>query len=149
MRVTDAIAAAERILPGRRARQERRDPRWQAIIKIGEFNRRAPRTVWTFIAKWGCHSDRDLRAAVGTCLLEHLLEYHFEDYITLVEDLAARDPNFADTVLCYCSEFGRTQLPQNRKRLRALNQKLFNQRLKAKTLRRKATNRSKKQRRRS
>jgi len=97
MRATDAIAAAERILPGRAAREGRRDPRWQAIIKVGEFNQRAPETVWKFIAKWGRHRDPDLRAAVATCLLEHLLEHHFEKYIDRVEELAIRDTNFADT----------------------------------------------------
>ena len=111
MRVTDAVAAAERILPGRAAREGRRDPRWQAIIEIGEFNRRAPETVWKFIAKWGCSSDEDLRAAIGTCLLEHHLQYHFERYIGRVEELAMRDSNFANTVRC-CWEFGRTKLPQ-------------------------------------
>src|SRR5207237_3914174 len=84
---------------------------------------RAPETVWKFIAKWGRHRDPDLRAAVATCLLEHLLEHHFEKYIDRVEELAIRDTNFADTV-CTCWEFGRTELPNNMKRLRALKRKL-------------------------
>lgn len=122
-RVTDAIAAAERILPGRAAREGRLDPRWQAIIRVGDFNERAPRAVWMFIAKWGCSPDQDLRAAIGTCLLEHHLEYHFEQYIDRVEELALRDDHFADTVdLCW--EFGRTELAENRRRFRALKRKL-------------------------
>jgi hypothetical protein len=30
------------------------------------------------VLKWGSHEDEDVRAAIATCLLEHLLEYHFK-----------------------------------------------------------------------
>ena len=32
-----AIARAERVLPGKPAAEGKRDPRWQAIIRVGEF----------------------------------------------------------------------------------------------------------------
>lgn len=37
MTVQEAIAAADAILPGEAAPEGARDPRWQAIIVVGEF----------------------------------------------------------------------------------------------------------------
>jgi hypothetical protein len=37
MTVTEAIAAAEQILPGQAAPENAEDPRWQAIIRVGDF----------------------------------------------------------------------------------------------------------------
>lgn len=126
MAVRDAIAAAERVLPGEAAPEGEQDPRWQAIIEVSEFIRTDREEVWAFIGKWGCHPDDDLRMALSTCLLEHLLEYHFEDYIARVEELALRDHYFADTV-SHSSEFGRTELPQNRKRFANLKRRIRDQ----------------------
>ncbi len=76
--VQRAIARAERILPGTPAPEGKRDPRWQAIIRVGEFIETQPEAVWQFTHRWGKHAQRDLRSAVATCLLEHLLEHHFD-----------------------------------------------------------------------
>ncbi|HEV2296008.1 MAG TPA: hypothetical protein VGR35_19340 [Tepidisphaeraceae bacterium] len=44
--VQRAIARAERILPGKPARDGKRDLRWQAIIRVGEFIETQPEAVW-------------------------------------------------------------------------------------------------------
>jgi len=129
MAVRDAIAAADRVLPGEATLEGEQDPRWQAIIEVSEFIRTDREEVWAFIGKWGCHPDADLRMAVSTCLLEHFLEYHFEDYIARVEELALRDHCFADTV-SHSSEFGRTELPQNRTRFANLKQRIRDDKIK-------------------
>src|SRR5207248_3326080 len=74
------IARAERILSDRRRKppEDGLDPRWQAVIKVGEFIETDPEQVWAFATKWGKHPSSDLRAAIATCLVEHLLELHFE-----------------------------------------------------------------------
>jgi hypothetical protein len=77
MTVHDAIAAAERILPGDAAPDNAKDPRWQAIIEIGHFVSAEPEAIWPFVLKWGSYEDEDLRTAIATCLLEHLMEFHF------------------------------------------------------------------------
>ena len=96
--VGDAIAKAEAVLPGRAAPDGETDPRWQAIIRVAEFIETDPEAVWPFIKRWGGHPDEDLRMAVATCLLEHLLEHHFDDFIARVEDRARADALFAGTV---------------------------------------------------
>jgi len=95
MTVDQAIRNAERVLPGE-AVDEGTDPRWQAIISIGEFSEAEPEAVWGFIRRWAPHSDSDLRDAIATCLLEHLLEHHFESYFPRVEIEARSDPRFGD-----------------------------------------------------
>src|SRR5262245_38109410 len=94
MTVQEAIAAADAILPGHAAPAGEIDQRWQAIIKIGEFIEDEPEAVWAFIVRWGPSSDSDLRAAIATCLLEHLLEYHFDAFIARVEHGAHADALF-------------------------------------------------------
>ena len=49
--------------------------------------------------------------AVATCLLEHLLEYHFDHFIARVEDRARADALFATTVSC-CWKFGQSEDPK-------------------------------------
>src|SRR5262245_15511400 len=99
--VQEAIAAAERVLPGRAAPDGAEDPRWQAMIAVGDFVETEPEAVWSFVQRWGTSRDEDLRSAVATVLLEHLLEHHFDALIGRVETLAVNDECFADMV-CHC-----------------------------------------------
>src|SRR6188508_1311809 len=105
MTVHEAIASAEAILPGIAAPDGQLDPRWQAIISIGEFVETEPEAVWSFILRWGASSDADLRMAVATCLLEHLLEIHFDDFINRVDATSAESQLFGKTVTA-CWTFG-------------------------------------------
>jgi hypothetical protein len=108
MTVTEAIRQAESVLPGRAAPDGRLDPRWQAIIAVGRFVKREPKAVWRFARRWGSHGDADLRAAIGTCLLEHLLEHHFDSLYPYVQRRARTSKRFADT-LQYCWKFGQAK----------------------------------------
>src|SRR2546422_4548175 len=94
MTVSEAIRRAELVLPGRPAPDGQLDPRWQAIIGVGRFVRSQPEAVWRFVRRWGCYRDDDLRAAVGTCLLEHLLEHHFDSLFPRVARRARTDKQF-------------------------------------------------------
>jgi hypothetical protein len=108
MTVQEAIAAADSVLPGEADPEGDLDERWQAIIRVGEFVEAEPEPVWSFILRWGSSSDDDLRMAIATCVLEHLLEYHFDDFISRVEKAAAADRLFGDMVSC-CWKFGRAE----------------------------------------
>ena len=117
MTLAEAIAAAEALLPGEALPDDAAiDPRWQAIIAVGEFMRAEPEAVWPFIAKWGCSDDNDLRMAIATCLLEHLLEHHFDAFIDRVEALAKANKYFLDTA-SHCGKFGQSEEPSRRARL--------------------------------
>lgn len=112
MTVIELIRDAEAILPGTPAPDGDEDPRWQAIIAIGEHVESHPEEVWRFVARWGASTQADLRDAVATCLLEHLLEHHFESIFPRVQELAETDRMFADT-FSRCWKFGQAELPEN------------------------------------
>lgn len=108
MTVDETIAAAEAILPGRAAPDGELDPRWQAVTAVAEFIESEPEAVWSFAKRWGGSSDEDLRMAISTCILEHLLEHHFDAFIGRVEDAALADRLFGDMVTS-CWKFGQSE----------------------------------------
>jgi hypothetical protein len=123
MTLSEAIAAAEALMPARVNEVSALDPRWQAIIEVAEFIPSDPEEVWLFAARWGCSEDADLRTAIATCLVEHLLEHHFELLFPRVAELARSDAKFADT-LSLCSEFGQSATQSNSAKLRRLKGEL-------------------------
>lgn len=117
--VRRAILNAERLLPGKPAPDGELDPRWQAIIRIGEFIESNRDEVWEFTLKWGKHPQADLRAAVATCLLEHLLEHHFAAVFPRVREAATSSRRFAKTLaMVHC--FGQAEGPVNTRALAKL-----------------------------
>jgi len=123
MTVHDAISRAEAMLPGVPAPEGETDLRWQAIIEVGEYIQTDPEPIWPFVARWGSSDEEDVRLAIATCLLEHLLEYHFRTVFPRVRALAESDPRFADT-LRSCAKFGETTDPENAARFDALVENL-------------------------
>lgn len=71
--------------------------RWQAALRIGLLVASHPRQVWELVHKWGRSDCADTRSAIATCVLEHLLEHHFDSVFPLVEAAARDDKRFADT----------------------------------------------------
>lgn len=119
MNIQQAIAAADSVLSGQAAPEGEIDPRWQAIIVVGEFIEAEPEAVWRFAFRWGASSDADLRMAIATCVLEHLLEHHFDRFISRVEEAAVADLRFAETV-SHCWKLGQAEEPNRAARLEAL-----------------------------
>jgi hypothetical protein len=110
--VQEAIAAAERLLPGEAGPEDDLDPRWQAIIAVQEFLETDPDDIWPFILKWGASDVEDVRMAISTCLLEHLLEHHFEKFFPKVQAMVQASVLFAD-MFESCRKFGQTEEPSN------------------------------------
>ena len=115
MTARETIAEAEAILPGQAPPEGEVDPRWQAIIKIAEFIREDPEAVWAFILRWGCYEDQDLRTAIATCLLEHVLEHHFADFFPKVTTAVQDNVLFGDTFR-RCWKFGQSEQEGNAER---------------------------------
>ncbi len=120
MDVHDAVREASFLLPGEPV-DEGEDPRWQAIIQVGEYIESAPEAVWNFICTWGGHPQEDLRMAIATCLLEHLLEYHFLIYFPRVEEQVLNDPLFGD-MFSSCAQFGQAGEQGNTDRFKTLKE---------------------------
>jgi hypothetical protein len=119
MTVFQAIRQAERVLPGKVAPDGQTDPRWQAIMRIEEHIQDKPVEVWRFARKWGTHANADLRTAIATLLVEHLLAFHFSRIFPLVSEACRESTRFADT-LSRCWALGQAKRPQNMRRLRGL-----------------------------
>ena len=120
--VEQGIAKAEKILPGTPTSEGERDPRWQAIIAVGRFIETNPEEVWAFALKWGCHMDEDLRSAIATCLVEHLLEYDYDRIFPRVERAVAGSRLFED-MFCGCAKFGQAEKSGNSERFDRLMSK--------------------------
>ena len=90
MGVREAIRDADALLPGEPAPDGEPDPRWQAILQVSDSIETDPEPIWAFAARWGCHSQEDLRDAIATVLLEHLLEHYFALIFPRVRELACR-----------------------------------------------------------
>jgi hypothetical protein len=112
MTVQEALATADQLLPGIPAAKGAIDPRWQAIIEVGRFAEQEPEAIWPFVLNWGSHEDEDVRMAIATCLLEHLLEYHFDLLFPRVETAARSNVCFANTT-SQCWKFGEAKEPAN------------------------------------
>jgi hypothetical protein len=123
MSVQEAIKRANKVLPGVPAPDRQPDIRWDRIIDVSVYAESDPEPVWTFIERWGSHESEDLRTAIGLCLLEHLLGYHFDLIFPRVERRAAEDALFADTFRT-CRKMGQAETPENEARWEALLQRI-------------------------
>jgi hypothetical protein len=121
--VKQAIRDADDMLPGTPSAEGDIDPRWQAIMRVGEYIESDPADVWPFILRWGKHANEDLRMAIATCLLEHLLEYHFEDYFPLVKAATKESKRFASTFRM-SGQFGQAKRDKNTEAFNALRKEL-------------------------
>jgi hypothetical protein len=123
MTVQEAIETAEQLLPGHAAPDGVEDPRWQAIIEVGMFAKQEPEAIWPFVLRWGSNEDEDLRAAIATCLLEDLLEHHFDLLFPRIETAAKSDACFAKTT-SLCWKFGEAEEPANAARFDRLRSEI-------------------------
>ena len=109
---SEAIDHANRILLISAEHVNRLDDRWQAIIQVSEFLDTHPEDVWAFVEHWGKSSDPDIRDAIATVLLEHLLEQFFDHYFSRVRTAIRDDSRFADTFL-RSWPFGQSETGEN------------------------------------
>jgi hypothetical protein len=113
MSVRPAINRANAVWAGTPAASGKHDRRrWKAVILVGEYIESDPEEVWQFVRRRGSHRQKDLRDAIACCLLEHLLEYHFELIFPRVEEATKKSKLFADT-FTRCWKFGQTKVPKN------------------------------------
>jgi uncharacterized protein YdcH (DUF465 family) len=92
--------------------------RWQAVIELGAEGHceYAPEIIWPLVVKWGSCADEDVRTAIGTCLLEHILDAHFDKYFEKTAHLVyGGSKEFADT-FSHCWKFGNAKIPENNRR---------------------------------
>ncbi len=119
MSVTEAIEFATSLLPGSPLPEGQEDARWQAMLRIGEYVETDPEPVWRFVGEWGSCTEEDVRDAVACCLLEHLLEHHFDLVFPRVRKTVKENPLFRDT-FSRCWKFGQSDASANARNLERL-----------------------------
>jgi hypothetical protein len=97
--------------------------RWQAAIALGEFAESSPERIWPLVLKHGSRRHGDARMAIATCVLEHILEYHFDAFFPRVTDAARSCRWFRDTFRS-CWRMGQAELPRNTRLWRRLEREL-------------------------
>ena len=54
--------------------------RWAAAAELGEFVFEHPDSVWPLVLRFGSSDVEDVRQAIATNVLEHILEHHFDSF---------------------------------------------------------------------
>ena len=122
-----AISRAESLLPGRPAKRGKRDPRWLAISRVGKFIESHPQEVCDFAIRWMKRGRGfDLPAALHCCLVEHLLEHHFDVVLPIFRQAALTNARVAEYFYPYSPnfKFGQAELPKNVARQKRLAREL-------------------------
>lgn len=90
--------------------------RWSAAAELSEFVVEYPDLLWPLVVRQGSSEHEDLRMAIATCVLEHILEHHFDEYFPKLES-AIRSGNAAlKRTLARCWKFGDSEVPSNSER---------------------------------
>jgi hypothetical protein len=97
--------------------------RWQAAIALGEFVYLHPEDIWPLVLTHGSRRHADARMAIATCVLEHILEHHFDAFFPRVAD-AARSSRWFAVTTSSCWQMGQVALPQNARKWRNLMREL-------------------------
>lgn len=87
--------------------------RWSAAEAAGELVESRPRAVWNLVVAHGVSSCEDVRAAVATCMLEHLLEERFDEYFPLLESEIQSGKLLLGDTLRRCWKLGLSERPDN------------------------------------
>lgn len=89
---------------------------WNAAEIMGEYAEHHPSAIWCLTLIHASSADTEVRQAIATCVLEHILEYHFDTFFDLIENaIQGGDERLRDT-LKICWKFGQADLPKNRNR---------------------------------
>ena len=99
--------------------------RWQALLMLGQHAERHPDKIWPSVLKWGTVQNRDIRRGVACCVLEHVLQHHFDPYFDLALSHIARGHRRFAYTLAYCWRFGQAGLPNNAQRFDSFKREAF------------------------
>src|SRR5690242_12677743 len=84
--------------------------RWAGAADLGEYVFARPEQAWPLVVEFGSSALEDMRAAIATCVLEHILEHHFDTYFPmLVSEIEQSDNHYLADTLSYCSKFGQAR----------------------------------------
>lgn len=99
--------------------------RWQSLLMLGDYAGTHPAKIWPLVLKWGSVRNYDIRRGVACCVLEHILEHHFDPYFDhAIAHIQEGNRRFAYT-LAYCWKLGQAESPGNADRFDAFRSEAF------------------------
>ena len=100
------------------------DTRWQAVIALAEHGHceNAPDVIWPLVVKWGSSENEDVRIAIATCVLEHILEHHFDEYFEKTATLVRGGNQEFGHTFSQCWKFGNANISDNNAKWDDLNE---------------------------
>jgi len=90
--------------------------RWAAAQAAGELIGQRPWDVWRLVLRHGVSDNEDTRTAVATCMLEHLLEDHFDVFFPLLETQVRTGNHMLGDTLRRSWKLGLAEEPKNAER---------------------------------
>lgn len=82
--------------------------RWAAAAQLSEYVADHPDRIWPMVLRLASSQKDDVRQAVATNVLEHILEHHFDKFFPLIEaDVQRGNENLRDS-LRLCWKFGQS-----------------------------------------
>lgn len=102
---------------GLASRNER--TRWKAAIALSHVAASDPEIAWPLVIRHGSRRHADVRMAIGVCVLEDILETHFDAFFPRVAATARSNRWFRDS-FSSCRPCGLARSPRNIKLWRRL-----------------------------
>lgn len=91
-----------------RLQSDNESDRWAAAAELGEYVIDHPDDIWPIVLRLASSEIEDVRQAVATNVLEHLLEHHFEKFFPLIEsEIKGGNQHLRDS-LKLCWKFGQS-----------------------------------------
>jgi hypothetical protein len=79
---------------------------WKGAAKLSEVVFGGPERIWNTVVKYGSQENEELQRAIALCVLEHILERHFDEYFPKIRQVfLAGNRHFRRTFLM-CGKFG-------------------------------------------
>lgn len=95
--------------------------RWAAAAELGEYVYEHPAEVWPLVLRHGSSEVEDMRSAIATNVLEHILEHHFDKFFPLLEQEILKGNENLRATLRLCWKFGQSLDPARARRWEALS----------------------------
>ena len=87
--------------------------RWAAAEAATEYVYAEPDKIWPLAIRFGWSDELDLRQAIASCVLEHVLEHHFETFFPRLEaEIRSGNANLRHT-LKLSWKLGRSEIAAN------------------------------------
>lgn len=86
---------------------------WKGAELLGEHAEHNPDAIWSLVVKHGSATSPEVREAIATCVLEHILEHHFEPYFSDIESRVNAGDNSLLQTLALCWKLGQAEVPEN------------------------------------